>query len=437
MLEKAVDLIYYSYLKAQPYQSFNSPDSEKRNPGFTREIISHYNNNDSTNIVITGSKGKGSVANILSNLLAHNYKVGLTTSPHITTFNDRFKINNKIMTQDEFINLSESIKEEIYAIDATLPIDKCVSPMGVQTVIALKYFNENNTQYNIFECGKGVKYDDVNNVLHSIAILNTVFLEHTRELGNTVLEILQDKLSIVTNETEFLYVGNIQKQSSELVDYIKEYISNNYPNCKCKFYGDDYKCCDIDITSTGTNFNATINTKTYNLSIPLYGEHQAENTTLALAVYLDLVDTSSEIISGIINDILKKISIAGRLQVLKQSPLLIVDTCINRESCKEIIPVLEKINPNSNSNTKMNFIICIPDDKDYVGVCELISPFANEIILTKTKNEYYKFSEIQGKNLAKSHINTIYFDNITHAIEYSSLENSCILCTTGLLHELY
>lgn len=442
ILENAVDLVYYSYMKAQKYQSYDSLDSEKRNPIFSKEIIQKYNSSNTTNttnILITGSKGKGSVASILSTLLSSNYKVGLTTSPHISSFNDRFKINNKIMTEQDFIRISNSIKTEIYEIDSKLEKNECISPMGVQAVIALKYFNENNTNINIFECGKGVKYDDINNVSHTIAILNTVFLEHTRELGGTIFEILQDKLSIVTDETKYLYVGNIVKQSIEYVNYIKEYVANSYPNCKVKFYGEDYSCDNIVIDKLGTSFSAVINDTIYNLKIPLYGQHQADNTTLALALYFDII-SKIECISDIhidLNKILDQITVVGRLQILKKSPFLIVDTCINRESCKEVVIVLKKIYPNK----KLNFIICIPDDKDYIGVVELISPLAKNIILTKTKNNYYKFSDIQKKNLdkydnIKLFDNIIQLDDINQAIEFSENEDCCILCTTGLLPEI-
>lgn len=430
--KKSVDIVYYSYMKAQSYQKWESPDSQKRNPSFTKNIIQKYSTQNSTNILITGSKGKGSVATILSTLLQHNFKVGLTTSPHITEFNDRFKVNSSIMTQEEFIALSESIKDEVYHLDSTLKEGQCISPIGIQAVIALKYFAQHNTQINIFECGKGVKYDDINNIPHSIAILNTVFLEHTRELGSTVLEILQDKLAIVTAETTCLYVGNIAKHSLELVEYIKTYVSSNYLNCTVKLYGEDFHCNNITIEKAGTNCSLTTEIGTYsNVSIPLYGEHQAENTALALAVYHDI--TGRAITEIELNTLLNSVAVTGRLQILKHKPLLILDTCINRESCKEVVRVLDKIS----SNKRLNFIICIPDDKDYTGVAEQVNFIANKIILTKTKNDYYKFSPIQQEKLRKLGIDALYKESITLALsEVEGDCDCCILCTTGLLPEL-
>lgn len=426
--EKAVDVVYYSYMKAQSFQEWDSPDSEKRNPSFSKEIIAKYITTKTTNILVTGSKGKGSVATILATLLENSCTVGLTTSPHVTEFNDRFRVNGNVMSKQEFIDISDSIKGEVYDIDSKLDKGEYLSPIGVQAVIALKYFGQNNTDINIFECGKGVKYDDINNITHSIAILNTVFLEHTRELGSTIIEILQDKLAIVTQDTTCLYVGNV---STELVDYITAYVSKNYPTCKVKFYGDDFYSTDIVTTKAGTECTIVTEHNTYTkVNLPLFGSHQAENLSLALAVYLDLVqDTLTEVK---LNEILASVSVVGRLQILQKEPLLIVDTCINRESCKGVLSVLEQISPDS----KLNFIVCIPDDKDYLGVVQLIAPKAQKIVLTKTKNAYYKFTSIQQETLTKLGIPTLYKDNLTQALSIVNDNDCCILCTTGLLPEI-
>lgn len=58
---------------------------------------------------------------------------------------------------------------------------------------ALTYFSEKHTAFNVFECGKGAKYDDVNNIRHDYAVINRIFLEHTRELGDTLAAIAEDK----------------------------------------------------------------------------------------------------------------------------------------------------------------------------------------------------------------------------------------------------
>ena len=64
---EAEDFVYKSYLKAAKYQEYNQKDSEKRHPELTKKLIREKAGTPCT--VVTGSKGKGSVANMISQIL--------------------------------------------------------------------------------------------------------------------------------------------------------------------------------------------------------------------------------------------------------------------------------------------------------------------------------------------------------------------------------
>ena len=64
---QAVEFLYSSYLKAEKFLDYDSPDKLRRNPEFTREILDRLGYGyDRTNILVTGSKGKGSVSVMIS-----------------------------------------------------------------------------------------------------------------------------------------------------------------------------------------------------------------------------------------------------------------------------------------------------------------------------------------------------------------------------------
>ena len=88
--KQAEDLVYRSYLKAEKKLRYDASDSEKRSPEYSRALIKRldraYNRE---NILVTGSKGKGSVSVMISAVLqAHGKNVGMMTSPHILDFNE-------------------------------------------------------------------------------------------------------------------------------------------------------------------------------------------------------------------------------------------------------------------------------------------------------------------------------------------------------------
>ena len=176
--EEAEEFVYRSYLRAAKYHSYTEKDAVRRHPEYTKELLERKSGTPT--VVVTGSKGKGSVAKMLSEILETRYRVGLMTSPHLLDFCERFQVNGEKVSSPLFSMLMEEIRPEIEKIEETIPKESCISPMGIQADFALSYFQEQHTEWNILECGKGAKFDDVNNVLHDYAIINSVFLEHRR-----------------------------------------------------------------------------------------------------------------------------------------------------------------------------------------------------------------------------------------------------------------
>ena len=105
--KQAEDFVYKSYLKAQEFQKYNSKDSEKRRNDLTFDLIRKKAGTPC--VVVTGSKGKGSVANMISQILQTKYTVGLMTSPHIVDFCERFRVNGGKISDNEFAKQIELI----------------------------------------------------------------------------------------------------------------------------------------------------------------------------------------------------------------------------------------------------------------------------------------------------------------------------------------
>ena len=157
--------------------------------------------------------------------------------------------------------------------------------MGIQAYLALNYFKNCNTGFNVFECGKGAKFDDVNNILHDYAVINSIFLEHTRELGETLEDIAKDKSHVITGEQKCVYTA---EQTPEVLTIIQNRAHNL--NVPLKIYGKDFYANNIQYTKDGMLFDIIINGQTYpDILIPLLGEHQAKNCALAFALCKDII----------------------------------------------------------------------------------------------------------------------------------------------------
>lgn len=436
-LKEAEEFVYASYLRAAAHQDYAAKDAGKRHPELTRSLLRQKS--IAPCVVVTGSKGKGSVANMISRILQTNYTVGLMTSPHITDFRERFRVNDTMISEADFCRLMAQIQPEILDIASDLPESVCISPMGIQADLALTYFSEKHTDFNVFECGKGAKYDDVNNIRHDYAVINRIFLEHTRELGDTLAAIAEDKSHVITGEQKCVYFAEQELEVLEVLVRRAEAMQVPY-----KIYGRDFQAENIRYTCSGMLFDVVIGDNIYpDLQIPLLGEHQAKNCALALAVCVDIMadlcrksdtlDISSETMCNQIRRQLFAIHHPGRMEILSSDPFVLLDACINSASCENVKEVLRHL-----GISNCTVIVGIPEDKDYAGVVRSMNDMAARIILTRSGNPHYHFSKNQQETLVQEGISAEWTDSVKQALTLAaSFPNPIvILGTTSVISEV-
>ena len=430
-VEKAIDYVYASYLKAEPYLDYDASDAKKRNPKLSKAIIEKRAGIPT--VLVTGSKGKGSVSKMIAEIMGMHHKVGLMTSPHILSFNERIQVQGDPVRDDVLAKAVEQIKPEFDAIEATLAPKEYISPMGIQTAAALDIFKEVGVTFQVMECGKGVAFDDVNNVPHKYGVINRIFLEHTRELGKALGEIAENKSAIMTGDQTAVFTG---KQEEEVLKVLR----SRAEVCQTPLYeyGRNFWCEDIRYTQKGMIFDVvTRKTRYVDIQLPLLGTYQAENCALAIALCEMELGVLEE---AKVKQALKYLEWPGRLEVLSADPLMLLDACINRESCHNVLEALEQLGVN-----QVTTIIGIPSDKDYLGVAEAMKKVSVHMILTKSQNAHYKFGTEQVEALAKVGINADWTEDISDAIDkarvFMEAEDTrnrpiCILGTTSLISDV-
>lgn len=435
--KEAEDFVYASYLRASTHQDYAAKDAGKRHPELTRSLLRQKS--IAPCVVVTGSKGKGSVANMISRILQTNLSVGLMTSPHIADFRERFRVNDTMISEADFCRLMAEIQPEILDIASDLAESVCISPMGIQADLALTYFTEKHTDFNVFECGKGAKYDDVNNIRHDYAVINRIFLEHTRELGDTLAAIAEDKSHVITGEQKCVYFAEQEPEVLEVLVRRAEAMQVPY-----KIYSRDFQAKNIRYTCSGMLFDVVIGDNIYpDLQIPLLGEHQAKNCALALAVCMDVMadlcrksdtlDISSETMCNQIRRQLFAIHHPGRMEILSSDPFVLLDACINSASCENVKEVLQHLGIQN-----CTVIVGIPEDKDYAGVVRSMNDVAARIILTKSGNPHYHFSKNQQETLVQEGISAEWTGSVKQALTLAaSFPNPIvILGTTSVISEV-
>lgn len=143
-------------------------------------------------IHVAGTNGKGSVCiKIAAALENAGYKVGLYTSPHISSFRERIKINQQMISEEAI----EKILPPLFRLieEKNIP----ATFFEITTLLALLYFAQEKVDYAVLETGLGGRLDATNVVTPCLSIITSISLDHTELLGKTIEEIAIEKAGII------------------------------------------------------------------------------------------------------------------------------------------------------------------------------------------------------------------------------------------------
>ena len=213
-------------------------------------------------IHIVGTNGKGSTVAFLEAILKEaGFKSNVYTSPNLVFLNERIKIENKEITDDELLFYVSQISTDVSFFE-------CL------TAIAFNLFAKSQAQFSLIEAGLGGRFDATNVINSKLCILTSVSFDHTSILGNTIKEITGEKLA-VDKGSPFI----ISKQPyQEVYSYAKTVQ-------KPIIYGDDFEVI-------GKEDGFIYKSQKWNLNLPkpaLKGEHQYFNASNAIRAVQSLV----------------------------------------------------------------------------------------------------------------------------------------------------
>ncbi len=362
-------------MKAKDY--FSSLNKFGIKPGLERiKLLLDYLGNpqeDLKVIHVAGTNGKGSTSAILTSIYqSGGYRVGSYNSPHIIEFNERIRIDQVNISDEELDRLITEMREAIEAVAQEL---EHPSFFEIVTALAFLYFSQQQVDLVILEVGLGGRFDATNVVDSLISVITNVSLDHTDYLGDNLEDIAWEKAGIIKEEQVVVTASKNKVVLDKLLEVCQQQNSKllniNY-NFRWRFLESKLDYQRIDIKSNKREYS--------NIRIPLLGEHQIFNTATALAVVEALKGnyplSSLDIRKGIANS-----RWPGRVELINKDPLIILDGAHNVAGAKSLIKALDKLKYN-----RLFLVISLLADKDVDGVIEEVIPRVDKVIITKNNN---------------------------------------------------
>jgi dihydrofolate synthase/folylpolyglutamate synthase len=321
---------------------------------------------------IAGTKGKGSTsAMIESGLQAAGYRTALYTSPHLHTFRERIRAGGEKIGRDEVVALVQELRPLVERMPE-------LTTFEVITAMGFLHFARSDVEVGVIEVGLGGRLDATNVLTPEVAVITSISLDHTYLLGDTLGEIAYEKGGIIKPGIPTVSAP----QRAEAIQAL-ETISRDRDAELVEICRDwDYEIGPADregqsftvrrITDGGSPLDGEY-------WIPLLGRHQLENAAAAVAA-LDLLRRQGFAISaGAVDQGLREVKWPGRMEILSQDPLVVVDCAHNPYSARTLRGALEEWFPGQS----WVLIYGASADKDIAGMLEALVPISDYTIVTR------------------------------------------------------
>ncbi len=141
-------------------------------------------------IHVAGTNGKGSVSHTLAAILqASGLKTGLYTSPHLTDFRERIRVNGKPVSPEFVVNFIDRNREFLEPLHPSF--------FEVTTAMAFSWFAEQEVDVAVIETGLGGRMDCTNIIKPSLSVITNIGFDHMKFLGETLQQIAFEKAGIM------------------------------------------------------------------------------------------------------------------------------------------------------------------------------------------------------------------------------------------------
>ena len=304
-------------------------------------------------IHVVGTNGKSSTVRMAEALLeAHGVRAGAFLSPHLTTFAERIRIGDRDLEPDVFGAAVQRAAAAAAKVDRGLEPGDRVTQFELITAAAFDELARRQVEVAVVEAGLGGRHDATGVLRAPVVVLTNVGLEHTRWLGPTIADIAREKLAIVRPDATLVLgqaaEGDAAKRRGRLTPEVEELA-----------------------VATGARI---VRPGPADLDTPLPG-YQRTNFAVACAAAREQLGVLDPLV---VERVAARITVPGRLQVVAERPLTILDGAHNPSGVEALAAALPE--------RPFVAVVAILDDKDAGAMLRALLPRCERFVCTAAPN---------------------------------------------------
>jgi dihydrofolate synthase / folylpolyglutamate synthase len=325
--------------------------------------------------IVAGTNGKGSTSAMLAAIMERaGYRTGLYTSPHLIRVHERIRINGRELRDDEFAAAFTAVHRAVEKLIEAQVLPHRPSFFEYLTAVAFQHFANAAVDFAVLEVGMGGRLDATNVTDASVAVITNVDLDHQEFLGNTRAAIAAEKAGvikpgrIVVSGCEDPEVREViqQKCREAGVELIE---TGGMAAARNLFYVDGRYGFDLQLDGASLA----------GITLQMAGSFQVKNAIMAATAAEQLRRAGFHISPDAIRKGLQAASWPGRLEIIRQRPLILLDGAHNPAAAHE---VAEFIRGHFKSQ-KLRLVYASMRDKAIGEITSILFPLADAVYLTR------------------------------------------------------
>nr|WP_294861844.1 folylpolyglutamate synthase/dihydrofolate synthase family protein [uncultured Fluviicola sp.] len=299
----------------QQFPAYHNLGAQAYNPGLKNieELSAFFHNPEKELrfIHVGGTNGKGSVSNMLASILTESgEKVGLFTSPHLFDFTERIRINGATIDEQFVIEFCEKVRNHSWNIEPSF--------FEITWMMAIQYFNQHHCSIVVAEVGLGGRLDATNIIRPIISVITNIGLDHVNILGDTRAKIAFEKAGIIKRHIPVV-IGEVDPETFPVFESVSKemeaeiIVPKNVESLPKGIIG--YQVGNYRIVSAVCDY--------------LEGQHfSCDQATRERGI----------------RNLKKNTGFFGRMEVISQKPLTIVDCAHNAEGIHALFDSIKNLN---------------------------------------------------------------------------------------------
>ena len=332
-------------------------------------------------IHVTGTNGKTSTTRFIERLLReHGLRTGRFTSPHLVNFNERMSIDGAPVSDEVLYEVWNDISPILEIVDNELieSGDTRLTFFEALAVLGFAVFADAPVDVLVLEVGMGGEWDSTNVADGDVAVFAKIGIDHADRLGSTIEEIAKTKSGIIKPGS----IVVTSAQPAEALEVLKARAAAVAESIKIA--DEDFAVLDVDPQLAGQGLSIRGLAGEYlDLFLPLHGQYQAENLSLAIAaVEAFLGGAERKLMDDVVRVAVADASSPGRLQVVNRTPLTILDAAHNPDGAESLAQALVEYF----GSPKAVGVLGVLAEKDAAGVLAKLADSFEKVVVTRSSS---------------------------------------------------